>query len=69
MDTYESKGYTVRMRSSVNLKATKELFHGTLRVALFVNKIFDYAPDYQVEGVTVRRYQDPYFGMEINLKL
>ncbi len=69
VDTYESKVYTVPMLSSVNLKATKELFHGTLRVALFVNKIFDYAPDYQVEGVTVRRYQDPYFGMEINLKL
>ncbi len=69
VDTYESKLYTVPMLSSVNLKATKELFKGRLRIALFVNKIFDYAPDYTVEGVTIRRYQDPYFGMEINLKL
>lgn len=38
-------------------------------LAFFVNKLLDYLPDYEVDGVTIHRSASPYFGMEINLKL
>ncbi len=38
-------------------------------LAFFVNKLLDYLPDYQVDGITIHRSASPYFGMEINLKL
>ena len=69
MDSFENRVYTVPMMASINLKATKWLFRKRLQIALFVNKIFDYTPDYKENNVTVRRYQNPYFGMEANLKL
>lgn len=68
-DAFENRLYTVPMMASINLKATKWLFNKKLQVALFVNKIFDYTPDYKDNGATIRRYQNPYFGMEANLKL
>ncbi len=52
----------------VNLKATKEIGKH-LRVAVFVNRILDYLPDYKSNGLTVRRSSDPYFGMELNFSL
>lgn len=38
-------------------------------IAFFVNKLLDYLPDYEVDGVTIHRSASPYFGMELNLKL
>ena len=52
----------------LNLKATKTIGR-YLRVAFFVNRIIDYLPDYQSNGLTVRRSSDSYFGMELNLTL
>ena len=52
----------------VNLKATKSIGKW-LSVSVFVNRILDYLPDYKVNGLTIRRNADAYFGMELNLKL
>lgn len=52
----------------VNLKATKQIGKA-LRVALFVNSIFDYLPSYEQNGLTVRRNTEPYFGMELNVTI
>ncbi|MDO4695866.1 MAG: carboxypeptidase-like regulatory domain-containing protein, partial [Porphyromonas sp.] len=60
--------YTVPMLTNVNLKATKFLFDEKLQLALFVNRIFDYSPDFESRGIKIRRHQVPYFGMEINMK-
>lgn len=38
-------------------------------VALYVNKLLDYLPDYEVDGVLIHRSASPYFGMEINLTI
>ena len=38
-------------------------------VALYVNRIVSITPDYELHGITRRRYTSPYFGMELNLKL
>ncbi|MCI7069696.1 MAG: TonB-dependent receptor [Bacteroides pyogenes] len=51
----------------INLKATKQLGKH-INLALFVNKILDYTPDYQRNGLTIHRSVSPYFGMEANLK-
>ena len=53
---------------NVNFKATKE-FKDFLKVALFVNRILDYHPDYESYGILVRRHVDSYFGMELNFKI
>ena len=52
----------------LNLKATKEISK-RLKVAVFVNRILDYLPDYKSNGLTIRRSSDPYFGMELNFLL
>ncbi len=52
----------------LNLKATKAIGKH-LRIALFVNKILDWLPDYTSNGLTIRRSTSSYFGMEINLTL
>ena len=49
----------------INLKATKEIGR-IARLALFVNQMIDYTPDYTSNGITVRRNLSPYFGMELN---
>lgn len=38
-------------------------------VAFFVNKLLDFLPDYEVDGITIHRTASPYFGMEINLTI
>lgn len=54
----------------VNLKVSKRLYRDRITAALFVNRLFDYSPAYINEsGGLTRRYSDPYFGMELNLKL
>jgi hypothetical protein len=52
----------------VNLKATKKIDR-FLELALFVNRLLDYTPDYTSNGFTRRRNVDCYFGMELNFKL
>ncbi len=47
----------------VNLKATKQIGRW-LRLSAFVNRIIDYLPDYQSNGLTIRRHSEAYFGME-----
>lgn len=61
--------YTVPFLMNVNLKATKLIFDEKVRVALFVNRIFDYSPDFVRKGFTIRRNQTPYFGMELNFRI
>ncbi len=60
--------YTIPTALYVNLKATKSIGKW-LRVAVFVNRIIDYLPDYKSNGLTVRRSSDAYFGMELNFTL
>lgn len=50
----------------INLKVTKPIGKH-VRVALFVNRIMDYLPDYKSNGLTIRRSSSSYFGMELNL--
>lgn len=50
----------------VNLKVTKPIGKH-VRVALFVNRILDWLPDYKSNGLTIRRSSESYFGMEVNL--
>ncbi len=53
----------------INFKATKELGKSVL-ISLFANRILDYVPDYTRNGYLIRRTaEEPYFGMELNLKL
>lgn len=54
---------------NVNLKISKTLFKEKAVAALFVNRLFTLAPDYEINGVVKRRSSTPYFGMEITFKL
>ncbi len=50
----------------LNLKVTKD-FGRWMKLALFINRMVDYMPDYTSNsGLTIRRTSKPYFGMEIN---
>lgn len=52
----------------INLKATKKIEEKVV-ISLFVNRLFNYYPDYDVNGTIIRRNVDPYFGMELKLNL
>lgn len=56
----------------VNFKATK-VIKNRVRVAMFVNRLFIYKPDYTQYGnqfIRRNRAEDsPYFGMEVNIKI
>lgn len=52
----------------LNFKATKKIGRW-LKLSAFVNRIIDYLPDYENNGVTIRRYADAYFGMEATVTL
>lgn len=52
----------------VNFKVSKD-FGKWAKVALFVDRIIDYLPDYESAGYTIRRTVKPYFGMELKLKI
>ncbi len=54
---------------NVNLKATKKLYKEKINLSIFVNKLFDYHPDYTVNDYTIRRFVNAYFGLEMNIKL
>lgn len=60
--------YTIPTAMYVNLKATKTIGKW-LKVAVFVNRILDWMPDYRSNGLIVRRSTDSYFGMELNFTL
>ncbi len=53
----------------LNLKVTKD-FGRWMKVALFIDRMIDYMPDYKTNsGMTVRRTSKPYFGMEMNFSI
>ena len=58
----------VPMESNLNIKATKYLFDRKLQVAMFVNRIINYAPEYTSHETVIRRRKSPYFGMELNVR-
>jgi hypothetical protein len=60
---------TVPFALNLNLKITKKLLNDRLRIAMFCNRIWDYSPDYESYGKTIRRHTKPYFGLEINVKI
>lgn len=49
-----------------NLKVSKQIGRW-LRLSAFVNRLFDYLPDYSSNGITIRRSADAYFGMEARI--
>lgn len=51
----------------VNFKMSKN-FKDKVKVSVFVNRLFDYRPDYTVNGHTYHRNVTPYFGAELNFK-
>ena len=61
--------FKVPFSMNVNLKVTKKFFNDHLNIAMFCNKIWDYTPSYERDGVTIRRHVTPYFGLEMNIKL
>ncbi len=61
--------YRVPFSMNVNFKVTKRLFDDGMTIALFCNKLLDYSPDYETNGMTVRRNVTPYFGLEMNVKI
>lgn len=60
---------TIPFALNLNLKITKKLLKDHLRVAMFCNRIWDYSPDYERYGMTIRRHTKPYFGLEMNVKI
>lgn len=61
--------HTVPSETAINLKATKTFWNDRVNIALYVNRLFTIMPDYKSYGMTIRRYSNPYFGMELNLKI
>lgn len=59
----------VPLSMNLNLKVTKKLFNDRLQLAMFCNKLWDYTPDYDRNGYTIRRHVTPYFGLEMNVKI
>lgn len=53
---------------NVNFKMSKK-FNDLFVVSLFVNRLLDYHPDYESNGVTIRRSVSPYFGAELKLNI
>ena len=66
--SYRSSSVVVPVAMFFNLKVSKNLAD-RLVLSFFANKIIDYSPDYQSNGVTIRRSADPYFGVECNVNL
>ena len=61
--------HRVPMSMNLNFKVTKKLLNDRLYVAMFCNKIWDYTPDYESNGATIRRHVTAYFGLEMNVKI
>ena len=60
--------YTVPMSFIVNLKVTKTIGQH-MKLAFFANKLIDHTPNFESNGMVVRRNVKPYFGMELNFSL
>lgn len=63
------KRYKVPFAMFLNLKVTKKLLDEKLNIAMFCNRIWNHAPSYESNSITVRRHYDPYFGIELNFKI
>ncbi|MCM1077252.1 MAG: TonB-dependent receptor [Bacteroides sp.] len=63
------KRNTVPSETTVNFKATKTFWAKRIGLAVYVNRLLYFAPEYDSYGATIRRYSSPYFGMELNLKI
>ena len=61
--------FKVPFSMNINFKVTKKFFNDHLHIAMFCNKIWDYTPSYERDGVTIRRHVTSYFGLEMNIKL
>lgn len=61
--------HTIPIGMNMNLKVTKKILQDRLMIALFVNKIMDYYPNYRSNGLIIRRHVTPYFGLEININI
>lgn len=59
---------TVPFAGYLNLRVQKSITQYAT-VALYVNKLLDYLPDYEVDGIRIHRSASPYFGMEINVTI
>ncbi len=64
---------TVPFEGYLNLRVQKSITRFA-SIALYVNRLLDILPDYQVSGtngglVTIHRTSSPYFGMEVNLNI
>lgn len=60
---------TVPFAMNLNFKVTKRLLADRLNIAMFCNRIWSVAPDYESYGKTIRRHVKPYFGLEANIKI
>ena len=71
-DPFLFRKYTRPIDLLMNIKATKNI-KDKIKVAMFVNRLFVYKPDYVQYGIKYYRNnlaQDaPYFGMEINIRI
>lgn len=71
-DPYLYYKFTEPIDLLVNVKATK-VIKDKIRIAMFVNRLFIYKPNYTQYGNSfIRRNNaadNPYFGMEINIKI
>lgn len=58
---------TTPMSMFANIKVSK-IIYKNYRIAMFVNRLFQYYKEYKIKGLSVNRRGliDPYFGMEIN---
>ena len=54
---------------NLNFKVTKKLFNDHVNVAMFCTRLWDYTPEYESRGATIRRHVTPYFGLEMNIRI
>lgn len=59
---------TIPIAVFVNIKVTKKVGR-RLTISAFADRIVDYLPDYESNGLNMRRSADLYFGMELNLTI
>lgn len=59
---------TIPMSMNMNLKVSKD-FYKRFRISMFVNRLFSYYQDYEINGQKIERrgLTSPYFGMELNM--
>ena len=60
--------YTVPPAVYFNFKVTKNIGKWFV-ISMFVNKIINITPDFERNGILIRRSVSPYFGMEMTVKI